>query len=384
MSPSASLFLDAARFIAAMIVFLSHLTALQINAVFPWVRWGHEAVVIFFVISGYVIGYVAATRERHFTEYAAARLGRLYSVVVPALILTFVLDGIGMALEPGLYSQPDHEYPILRMLANLLFVQQAWNFTITALSNRPFWSLSFEFWYYLIFAAFLFAKGKVRVLFVLLALAGAGPRIVAFFPLWLMGLGVFHASEKWHPSAAAKRTGLIAAGTGLVMLLWLGSPLGGVRAAIRAAVPNEMLQVGGVSVYLGDIPRLPEDLLIGIVFCAMIWFAQGQLAGGAWKARVAAATRYLAGSTFSLYLFHVPLIYFFIAAFHISKDSLAGILATGAFTLATSVALSHLFERRVASYRLFFLNLFALLGGTRQSRAPQAVPPRYNGPHGPG
>src|SRR5438105_12066649 len=124
MQPATSILLDLMRFTAACIVFLSHLTSRELNSVFPWVRWGHEAVVVFFVMSGFVISYVASNREGTLIGYATARLGRLYSVVLPALLLTPMLDYIGRAISPELYVNTPSDHAALRVFLNILFIQQ--------------------------------------------------------------------------------------------------------------------------------------------------------------------------------------------------------------------------------------------------------------------
>ena len=354
MNPATSLFLDLARFTAALVVFLSHLTSREVNAVFPWVRWGHEAVVVFFVISGYVIGYVASTRERLPIEYAAARLGRLYSVVIPALLLTFFLDRVGMTFAPELDSLPNHEHSLLRLLVNAVFAQQIWNLTVTPLSNGPFWSLSYEFFYYCIFGASIFLQGKTRVFVTTVLLFCAGPRITAFFSLWLMGLGTFHLSGKLHPPTMLKWTGALISGTAFFGLLWLGNPLAPLHGALLAEFPDSFLHIGGIPIFLGDIPKLPEDFLIATSFSGMLFFVQGSLAHEGLKHRMAQLVRYLAGATFSLYLFHVPLMNFLVAVFHIPKTSSSGLAAVGLVVLSVCIALSHLFERRVSSFRRLF------------------------------
>jgi peptidoglycan/LPS O-acetylase OafA/YrhL len=56
----------------------------------------HLAVMVFFVLSGCVIAYT--TFQRHpgdVQKYIIARLSRLYSVVIPALILTGILFFMG-------------------------------------------------------------------------------------------------------------------------------------------------------------------------------------------------------------------------------------------------------------------------------------------------
>jgi len=372
MTPQSSLFLDAARFAAALVVLLSHLTDQNLNAVLPWAHWAEESVVVFFVISGYVIGYVADTRENTGAEFAAARLGRLYSVMLPALGLTIVLDAVGMARAPGLYIDSDHQYSGLRILANLLFIQQSWNATVVPLSNGPFWSLAYEFWYYAIFAAWHFLRGKARIACLGLAMLCAGPRILASFPLWLLGLATYHASIRWHPRTTIK--GLVFAGSAIALcqLLRMDNPIAWLDQLTEATFPDRHISVAGMHLFLGDIPRLPYKLLVAALFAVMVFCTQGTLPSGAWQARGANMLRYLAGSTFSLYLFHAPLIYFFFAVFNVQKTSANGIVLAGLAVVAACVALSHLFERRVAIYRRFFRSVFQLLSRGRKSGAGDA------------
>jgi peptidoglycan/LPS O-acetylase OafA/YrhL len=56
----------------------------------PFTYMGSEAVMAFFVLSGFVIAYVADQRETTLQAFAAARLARLYSVIIPAMLLTRV------------------------------------------------------------------------------------------------------------------------------------------------------------------------------------------------------------------------------------------------------------------------------------------------------
>jgi peptidoglycan/LPS O-acetylase OafA/YrhL len=361
MTPQSSTFLDASRFVAAIVVLLSHLTLRSLNGVFPWVSCAHEAVIVFFVISGYVIGFVADTRENTPADFAAARLGRLYSVVAPALLLTVVLDAFGMAARPELYIASDHQWPALRILANLLFIQQSWNITVTPLSNGPFWSLAFEFWYYVMFAVWHFTRGPARMVGIGLALLCAGPRIAAFFPVWLLGLAAYRASRHWHPRAALRLACFLAAGLALYLLLKFGNPFDWIREDAQSHFPDWHLELGGMRLLLGDIPSLPSDLLVGVLFAAMVFCAQGPLPAGAWVARGAGLVRYLSGSTFSLYLFHAPVMYFFLAVFSVQRTSAGGIVLTGLATIASCIALSHVFERRVADYRRFFAAAICLL-----------------------
>ena len=100
MTKSFSVYLDFVRFGAAFIVLLSHLREFYAGPVhIP--QWGHEAVIIFFVLSGYVIAFVADTKESTLRDYTISRLARVYSVVLPAVVLTGLLDFVGSRLDPA-------------------------------------------------------------------------------------------------------------------------------------------------------------------------------------------------------------------------------------------------------------------------------------------
>ena len=61
----------------------------------PFSGYGHTAVIVFFVLSGYVIAYVSEVKENNVKAYWASRLSRLYSLAIPAVLLTPMLDVLG-------------------------------------------------------------------------------------------------------------------------------------------------------------------------------------------------------------------------------------------------------------------------------------------------
>ncbi|MGH7072336.1 MAG: acyltransferase family protein [Acetobacteraceae bacterium] len=107
MTREVSLYLDLLRFLAALTVFLGHVSGSRFTGGFLW-QFGPymgEAVTVFFVLSGFVIGYTTDRREKSAYSYAVARAARIYSVALPALVVTFTLDAIGRSIRPDLYSQ---------------------------------------------------------------------------------------------------------------------------------------------------------------------------------------------------------------------------------------------------------------------------------------
>src|SRR4051812_40171250 len=155
-----SLHLDLLRALAALAVFVSHFALHRISGGLFWQEqpFGHDAVIVFFVLSGYVIAWAVERRETDLRSYAVNRLSRLYSVVLPAILLTVAADAIGSRLAPAIYAIPmtSSDFPALRVLASLTFTSECWFAHLTPFSNIPFWSLPFEFWFYAIYGAFHF------------------------------------------------------------------------------------------------------------------------------------------------------------------------------------------------------------------------------------
>jgi peptidoglycan/LPS O-acetylase OafA/YrhL len=222
---NASVLLDLARGIAAVLVLLQHWRNIffidypQISAhrplfALPYLLTsaGHQAVVIFFVMSGYLItGSIFRMLERgtwSWITYLLHRLIRLWVVLLPGLVLCLFWDHIGLHthLAPALYSgvASNHMTPnvgqgltLKIFIENVFFLQGV---TTTALgSDVALWSLSNEFWYYLLFPLGLFAVYRApnfkislgsRVLCAVTFLALAWflrTAILLLFPIWLGG-----------------------------------------------------------------------------------------------------------------------------------------------------------------------------------------------------
>ena len=94
MTPALSLYLDVLRFTAAFLVFIAHYAPGYRSGGLFWQisGYGRASVLAFFVLSGFVIAWVSQGKEANLQEYALSRTSRLYSVIIPALILTAVLD----------------------------------------------------------------------------------------------------------------------------------------------------------------------------------------------------------------------------------------------------------------------------------------------------
>lgn len=189
MSSALSVYLDLLRLGAALLVFVHHAAYPRLGG--QWLSalggLGHDAVVVFFVLSGFVIAQVTGSSERSGRTYTINRLSRLWSVAVPAVLLTALADTAGIRWYPALYEAQAEPASLSHALLTLGFVNEFWMHLQHPGSNLPFWSLSYEAGYYLIFGLFVFG-GRWRWATVPLALLAVGPRIVLMMPAWLFGV----------------------------------------------------------------------------------------------------------------------------------------------------------------------------------------------------
>ncbi|MDZ7782390.1 MAG: acyltransferase family protein [Halioglobus sp.] len=160
------------RFFAAMLVMMYHANWIHRPGLLL-TSLGHEGVVIFFVLSGFVIAYVADTREQDFREFHGRPGARIFSVAIPAIFLTAGLDASGFWLEPAVYPQDYRAWdlPLVRMISSALFLNEIWILGIQLFTNVPYWSLNYEVWYYVMFGVLVFIPDRKRwLLFALLCL----------------------------------------------------------------------------------------------------------------------------------------------------------------------------------------------------------------------
>ncbi len=291
---------------------------------------------VFHVLSGALVA-LGIYRDRYrghwsWRSYFAHRGIRLTLVLWPALWMTFFWDTVRSALW-GSTPTADSTATLLTYLANALFLQ-----TIVAPcagSNGPLWSLSNEFWYYLLFplliAAFSKREGWLARLWALLAggtiLHFVMPLAMAvYFPIWLLGAA---AVTVW-----SRRTFS-----------------GGTRSfSKRGAVVSTFLLLGMIVVnYLPSVGPPSRDLPIGILTASLIFFlleGSTPLSGGWWTI-YEKGIRTAANFSFSLYATHLPFLL-------LLRDGLAqaGLLRTNldrglaaVTSVVAAIAYAYLFSR---------------------------------------
>jgi peptidoglycan/LPS O-acetylase OafA/YrhL len=310
MDKAQSLYLDCLRFAAAMVVFLSHAASQKISGGIFWQlkEYDQTAVMIFFVMSGFVIAFVTKERENTIAKYSVARISRLYSIVLPALLLTYIADSIGLAANPDFYLGGPWSYSLdnqlLDYLMSFFLINNIWGLYYTPGINGPFWSLTFEFFYYLLFATVFYYKSNAKYLVALVLALIAGPTIIALLPIWLMGYWLFYSME-----SASRRASNVKAFICLMamVLMVVGGPY--VRE-VKVHIPY---------VYR---PELLGDYFDAILFTVHLYYAPYALKFfQVLLMKFEKPIRWAASLTFALYLFHRPLIQLFGALSPVPVDN---------------------------------------------------------------
>ena len=219
-SPSARL-LDVVRGVAALLVVLGHSRDISArvsglnhtgDSFFEMVllvpsSFAVEAVAVFFVLSGYLVGgqVIRQNREGRFRwgEFLIKRLSRLWAVLIPGLFITYISWLAMTHLSPQSYTLAENS-TLPSALCNVLFLQESW--CDSYLINSSLWSLSYEFWFYIIFTSLITAlyamfsqswTGVIlNTLVVCLSIAIFGTQVLLLIPAWLLGVGISLVAEK--------------------------------------------------------------------------------------------------------------------------------------------------------------------------------------------
>lgn len=290
--------LDLARGLSALAVLVFHAvqTGLYTGPFPDWPLAQHFAVVVFFVLSGLVIASSVDRRPQTLRDFALARASRILPVSLPALAfstLAFVVaTGLG---APALHA--DH-YGVLTWqgaLTPLLFLDQS-PLGSGPVWNPPYWSLSYEVWYYALFGVATFLRGGKRLFWLAVLALLAGPRVLLLMPAWLVGVALARAGLA---RLADWRAGLVVAIVSAVLAVAHSALIQPGRLAL-ADVAGPALGFSRFAVSDLALAVAVAGVLIGLRPLANRW-------PGAVE-RIARPARWLAGISFTLYLFHWPML----------------------------------------------------------------------------
>jgi len=214
---------------AALLVVIGHLRSLifpeyaQLNNPSLWEKvfyfitgLGHQGVIIFFVLSGFLVGgeFIKMNKsKREYFIYFIKRFSRIFTVFIPALIIGGVLDYLGMTYfnQSGIYNNAYHfsamDYSVIdrfnvqTFISNFFMMQTS--LTPTFGSNGPLWSLANEWWYYLLFPVLYLIFNShntmlrlIALLFIITMLSILNYELLLYFSVWLLGVLTFYYRKK--------------------------------------------------------------------------------------------------------------------------------------------------------------------------------------------
>lgn len=340
-----SIYLDLVRFVAACCVYLYHSNQrLLIEDILPASVYGHSAVVIFFVLSGFVIAYITDTRENNLSTYAASRISRIYSVAVPAIVLTIGLDAIGRQLHPALYAYPFDQF-LIRGVASLLMLNEVWFVSITSFSNVPYWSICYEMWYYVAFGLLVFLPRRVGVVAVATLAVVLGPKVVLLAPIWMLGVLLY----QWKKLDAISESvaWMLVVGSSLAIVLFHNAEVAELAAAQLKLLIGEKwhTELTFSKFFLSDY------LLGSLVFLNFAGMRKVSAKFGFILLTFQKPIRFAAGYTLSLYLLHQPLFLFWAAVIHGDPRGHAYWWGTTTMVVLSVLAVGHFTENRRHGFR---------------------------------
>ncbi|MET0858430.1 MAG: acyltransferase [Telluria sp.] len=369
------------RGIAAIEVAAAHLRALMypglrtMNEPSLWFQgfafftgFAHQAVLVFFVISGWLVGGSLLNKlgqREMLVNYAIDRVTRLWTVLIPTFVLTLLFAVYtNTVTASGIDYSAANEYSAVTFLGNLFGLQRI------ALpdfgGNFALWSLTNETWYYIMFPllALLFTsrsmatRGGSLVAVVLLAV-WIPTAIMLYFAIWLLGVAFSRVR--------------IECGTGGRFALL--SMLAAVAVYLRLkGNPDEF-----------NVDTFLPDLAFSLAFA--IFLSSMQFKADTNSLLFSAMSRYgkfFADFSFSLYVMHLPLIFLLqywsanIGLKQLSPDvPLHFVLYLGGlvFVLGGSYVSYLLFEAQ--TYRVRRLLKQLVTGGGERRPAATKVPVEY-------
>lgn len=158
--------LDSFRGIAAISVAMTHMHYLGSIADLDFFRGSWLFVEFFFVLSGFVLTHGYAFKENlTFKQFAISRTFRIFPLHISMLFVflaleigKFVAEKYGFHFNSGVFSGPT---AIREIIPNLFLLQSWTDYTVESF-NIPSWSLSIEYYIYMLFFVTLFIKGVAR------------------------------------------------------------------------------------------------------------------------------------------------------------------------------------------------------------------------------
>lgn len=320
------------------------------------------------MLSGFVIAYCRENKENTLREYAVNRASRIYSVAVPTIFITIVLDLACAQLAPERFGA-FYDFPLVRILSSLAFTNELWFLSIQSFSNTPYWSINYEVWYYVLFGILAYVT-RFRLYLFALACLIAGPKLLLLAPCWWFGVWIYH-TEGFNRLSRGRCLALYlcsAAAFGIYIHFRVGWFSWDALESILS--PEHFRLLAFSRHFMSDYAL---TVIVGINFGA----ARALLRDiDVPTNRMTRTIRMFAGATFALYLLHQPFLHFFDVLFvRFSLEPAAHHLWVSVTCLTVVLIAGYQLERSKEFYRQTFNRLTTYLGTWIARRAPDWLSP---------
>jgi peptidoglycan/LPS O-acetylase OafA/YrhL len=304
-------------------------------------NFADEAVICFFVVSGLLVGGKCVTGyARHdfsAAEYCIDRLSRLYTVLAPALVLSFGL--ILLQCRTNVVSDCA-DLGSAQFFASALFLQNI--VTDPPANNHALWSLANEFWYYV-----------VALLICVAAIANHRRRLISIVVLVCVALFLARY-DRWDNHSVLLYFPIWAVG----IFAWIKVPF---RLPVAVSLPAFLvsLLLSRSHVLDHDFYFVRDALIATSLLAVLVSSRQAVTTGQPSKWLLPNISGALARISFSVYLAHSPVL--ILASAIILRDgrsldphqtqSFAGLAVVLAACLTVSILMYYAFERNTPVVR---------------------------------
>ncbi len=357
-----SFYLELLRVFAAFYVFIYHVGSETIDnkqylsnnkyTSFLNLKYStaHFFVMIFFVLSGYLITMSASKPKLTFKSFITFRLGRLYSVLIPALVFSFTVEFFFKLFNYSIISKIDNiSFPLLRFILNLFFLGQIGSFCSTPPFNGAFWSVQYEFIYYVVLGVVLLIRKPYKYFILFLILSLSWLKILLLLPVWLAGACLYYFQNKFILNKYISLLLFTTTSFFLIYCLFINDSFPFQKST------NENVLFGYVLFFSWNF--LADYLFALIVFFNLYSFFQlsDSLIHGFDKSRMFLflykKIKIIGNCSYTLYLFHTPLLFLFATIFPYNRFNNYHILALILLVLITVFFIARLTEWKISFWR---------------------------------
>ncbi len=255
-----------------------------------------------------------------------------------------------MEIDEQAYSSLSVELasPIRMLFTSIFFVNQSWVATPVFL-NLPYWSLGYEVLYYVFFGILIYSNNSIRIVLLTCVIVIMGPSILLYLPIWLAGALCYKVSQRF-------RTPLYAA-----IAIYFLSILGIIifsNSLFQKYINAFSFNFFGDTLFnllLQPSEKFLVDYILTLFISMNIYGAYNILLRLEVFGEIFGRfVQKISSHTFSLYLLHMPFMYFFYIIFPFSSSPIQNILSIWVVTPGLVLIVSHFIEKNRYVYKREF------------------------------